>query len=58
MVPVGEVPKPIKPPAQPKDLVELHPSELARQMTLIEFDIYRRIQPTECLDLVRFDSSF
>jgi len=51
MVPVGEVPKPIKPPAQPKDLVELHPSELARQMTLIEFDIYRRIQPTECLDL-------
>ncbi len=52
MVPVGDVPKPIKPPVLLKDFTDLHPAELARQMALAEFGFYRKIQPTECLDLV------
>lgn len=51
MVPVGDVPKPIKPPVLLKDFTDLHPAELARQMALAEFGFYRKIQPTECLDL-------
>jgi hypothetical protein len=54
MVAVGDVPKPIKPPVLLKDWTDLHPTELARQMALSEFTFYKKIQPTECLDLVRF----
>lgn len=52
MVPVGEVPKPIKPPVLLHDLTEVHPTELARQLALVEFSLYLKIQPSECLDLV------
>ena len=32
-------------------LIELHPEEVARQLTLLEFDLYRAIRPWECLGL-------
>ena len=31
-------------------LVDLHAEELARQLTLIEYDLYRKIKPKECLN--------
>jgi len=31
-------------------LFDLKPLEIARQLTLIEFDLYRKIQPKECLN--------
>jgi len=45
-------PKPIVPAQMPTtglDLLEIHPEELARQLTLIEYEFYRKIRPWECL---------
>src|SRR5690348_1364333 len=44
-------PKPIIPsnPSTPLCLLDLDPTEVARQLTLIESGLYRRINPQECL---------
>ena len=34
-----------------KGITDLHPEEVARQITLIEFDLYKAIRPWECLGL-------
>eukprot|EP01094_Clydonella_sp_ATCC50884_P016857 TRINITY_DN2846_c0_g1_i1.p1 TRINITY_DN2846_c0_g1~~TRINITY_DN2846_c0_g1_i1.p1 ORF type:complete len:1130 (-),score=536.32 TRINITY_DN2846_c0_g1_i1:96-3485(-) len=31
-------------------LMDIHPEELARQLTLIEYDLYKNIKPWECLN--------
>lgn len=45
------------PPIVPKvgagktlQLADINPIELARQMTLMEFELYSRIQPVDCLN--------
>ncbi|KAL6063244.1 RasGEF domain containing protein [Balamuthia mandrillaris] len=44
-------PKPIKVPnKRPKSLLELKPIEIARQMALIEYEIFRAIQPHELVE--------
>lgn len=58
-------PKPILPPrthagpdylgmlnSDPKAYLEIDPIEMARQLTLIEFEIFVRIKPYECLDQI------
>jgi len=47
-------PKPIIPSQMPTtglDLLEIHPEELARQLTLIDYEYYQRIRPWECLGM-------
>eukprot|EP00842_Homolaphlyctis_polyrhiza_P005714 jgi/Hompol1/6143/HPOL_002188-RA len=36
----------------PKGFLEIEPLEMARQLTLIEFDLFARVKPFECLDPV------
>jgi hypothetical protein len=33
------------------DFMSMHPPEIARQLTLIEFDLFSRIDPFHCLDI-------
>ena len=55
-VTLGEVPKPMLPPPTKRGhthslgLLDLHPTEVARQLTLIEFALFKKIQPKECLN--------
>jgi len=44
-------PKPIVPTKANPGLLDLHPVELARQLTLNEIEIFRKIRPNECLGL-------
>lgn len=44
-------PKPIIPTKTNPGLLDLHPQELARQLTLNEIAIFRKIRPNECLGL-------
>lgn len=44
-------PKPIVPTKTNPGLLDLHPQELARQLTLNEIEIFRKIRPNECLGL-------
>jgi hypothetical protein len=48
---VGKTPKPFLPKDPVGPVMDVHPEELARQLTLIEWDIWVEIQPWECLDL-------
>ncbi len=58
MMPVCEdIPKPIAPSAY-NEITNFHPLELARQITLAEFAIYKTIQPTECLNQAIFPFCF
>ncbi|MDP2438567.1 MAG: RasGEF domain-containing protein, partial [archaeon] len=43
-------PVPIIPTTGRFSILEVHPTELARQLTLIEHGLYRRIAPAECLN--------
>lgn len=36
------------------DIISLHPTEFARQLTLIEFDLYRAIKPSDLIDDCEF----
>jgi son of sevenless-like protein len=31
------------------ELIDISPLEIARQLTLIEFDLFKKVQPKECL---------
>jgi len=44
-------PKPVIPTnmSTPLSLLDIDPTEIARQLTLIEFGLYRSIMPQECL---------
>lgn len=44
-------PKPIIPtnPSTPLCLLDLDPTEVARQLTLVEYGLYKNIMPQECL---------
>jgi len=44
-------PEPILPKGPRPGFLDIHPMEIARQMTIIESNIYRAIQPQECLGL-------
>lgn len=45
------VPEPLLPPSLDDfTLLDLEPLEVARQITLVEYDIYKKIQPQECLN--------
>ena len=44
-------PKPIIPPKNNPVFLDYHPKEIARQLTLIEANLYRSILPIECLGL-------
>ncbi|KAI8982521.1 ras guanine nucleotide exchange factor domain-containing protein [Pilobolus umbonatus] len=47
----GEMPVPILPKNMKRiKFLELDPHELARQMTIMDFSLYSRIKPVECLD--------
>ena len=47
----AEMPVPILPKNMKRiKLLELDPHELARQMTIMDFKLYNRIKPVECLD--------
>jgi hypothetical protein len=47
----GDMPVPILPKNLKRiKLLELDPHELARQMTVMDFRLYNRIKPVECLD--------
>ncbi len=53
MMPVCEdIPRPIA-PSTCNEITNFHPLELARQLTLAEFAVYKTIQPTECLNQVK-----
>eukprot|EP01117_Protostelium_nocturnum_P010367 TRINITY_DN372_c0_g2_i1.p1 TRINITY_DN372_c0_g2~~TRINITY_DN372_c0_g2_i1.p1 ORF type:complete len:524 (+),score=206.53 TRINITY_DN372_c0_g2_i1:219-1790(+) len=44
-------PPPLLPSTTGKiSLLDIHPQEIARQMTLIEYKLFEQIQPKECLD--------
>eukprot|EP00127_Corallochytrium_limacisporum_P002224 Clim_evm12s109 gene=Clim_evmTU12s109 len=48
----SEAPKPIQPKrGDNMTLLDIDPLEAARQLCLIDFAIYKRIQPKECMDL-------
>lgn len=47
----AEMPVPILPKSMKRlKLLELDPQELARQLTIMDFRLYNRIKPVECLD--------
>jgi hypothetical protein len=43
-------PYPVNVPAGQMTLMDIHPEELARQLTLIEYELYKKIKPWECLN--------
>jgi hypothetical protein len=43
---------------QPQNFLEIHPIEFARQLTLLEFDVFRCITPFELYNQVFGCSSF
>jgi len=45
--PVEEYPRPIRPKTATFSFLDLHPLEIARQLTLIEFKIFEKITPQE-----------
>ncbi|KAF7586318.1 cell division cycle- protein [Aspergillus hancockii] len=48
--PISNIPKPVTPKNMKKlKILDLDPTELARQLTLIEFSHHARIKPAECL---------
>eukprot|EP01121_Diplochlamys_sp_Union-15-3_P001341 TRINITY_DN11168_c0_g1_i1.p1 TRINITY_DN11168_c0_g1~~TRINITY_DN11168_c0_g1_i1.p1 ORF type:complete len:471 (-),score=56.73 TRINITY_DN11168_c0_g1_i1:49-1263(-) len=49
----GSAPDPIEPKLSPNGtfvISETHPLEVARQLTLIEYNLYKNIRPSECLN--------
>lgn len=49
---LAKMPKPFLPKeGQDTPLMDMHPEEIARQLTLIEWNIWEKIQPWECLGL-------
>jgi hypothetical protein len=49
---LSKMPKPFLPKeGQDTPLMDIHPEEIARQLTLIEWNIWEKIQPWECLGL-------
>jgi hypothetical protein len=53
---IEEMPESLCPaslPATPLDFLDIHPLELARQLTLIEEDVYLRINARELTELVK-----
>lgn len=52
--PIGIIPKkPIKSKTHKNDLLRVDPSVLADQLSLLEYDLYGKITPLECLTYVR-----
>lgn len=45
-----EAPPPVLPPSAHFTLMDLSPVEIARQITLIEYDLYCKIKPWECIN--------
>ena len=44
-------PLPILPKAKPKyKLLDIDPLEMARQLTIVEFDLYKQIRAIDCLN--------
>ena len=51
---MGTPPQPILPKANKKlKLLDIDPIEMARQLTLMESELYQRIRPMECLQRAR-----
>ncbi|THH32235.1 hypothetical protein EUX98_g1946 [Antrodiella citrinella] len=51
--PMTAPPTPLIPKSRDFKLLDIEPLELARQLTLIEFALYKKIRPSECLRRVR-----
>ena len=49
-MPESRLPAAPLPPPGELDLLQLDPTEVARQMTLLDWEYFRAIQPRECLD--------
>lgn len=50
---LSNAPPPMTPkiaPGKALQLADINPVELARQMTLLEFQLYNRIRPVDCLN--------
>ena len=50
-------PSPIIPKVKDLKISDIDPLEVARQLTLIEFSLYKKVRPAECLQRTREPSS-